>query len=80
MDKRCNCLAIAEARRRHPTYLPQVSGDQEAEGGGLITDVDTLKRTVDTMVTAASYYKNWEKVLGTHGVALVLGAVAPETS
>jgi hypothetical protein len=80
MNWRCSCLAIAEVRRKHPNYLPDVDSAFKERYGAPVIDADTLKKTVADMVTTAGHYKNWEKELGTQGVALVLGNFWYESS
>lgn len=71
---------MAEVVRKHPNYLPRVENINAHHHGAFDAEKDTLKKTVADMVTAASYYKNWERELKTPGVALVLGEKWPETS
>lgn len=71
---------MAEVRRKHPSYLPHVDSAYKERYGAPAIDADTLKKRVADMVTAAGHYRNWEKELGTQGVALVLGNSWPESS
>ena len=70
MDTRCGCLAMAEVRKMYPDYLPNIAP---------VVEPETLEKTIVRMVTEASHYKNWEKALGTQGVALVLGNIWGES-
>jgi hypothetical protein len=73
---------MLEVRRIHPNYLPQVEKSYADKHGALPIEIeiDKLRKTVADMVNDASHYNNWEKELGTQGVALVLGNVWAETS
>lgn len=71
---------MAEVRKKYPRYLPKIDNAFEAQYGAPPIDAETLKKTVDVMVTAAGHYRNWENQLGTAGVALVLGHVWDESS
>jgi hypothetical protein len=80
MNRRCDCRAILEVRKINPNYLPQVGSIDAAMWGKPPMEMDKLKKTVADMVNDASHYNNWEKALGTKGVALVLGNIWAETS
>lgn len=71
---------MLEVLKINPNYLPQVGSIDAAKCGEIPMELGTLRKTVADMVTDASHYNNWEKALGTKGVALVLGNIWAETS
>lgn len=80
MNKRCSCLAMAEVRRRYPEYLPPIEMADKLDGEAPVTKPGALENEIFNMVTMAGHYKNWEKALGTKGIALVLGNMEAESS
>lgn len=61
---------MAEVRKMYPEYLPKIAP---------VIEPAMLEKTIVKMVTEASYYRNWEKALGTEGVILVLGNIWGES-
>ena len=70
---------MAEVRRRCSDYLPPIEKARTKHSNAPVVKPGQLEEDVLNMVTMASHYKNWERALGTPGVALVLGNIEGET-
>lgn len=79
MVQRCACLVLVEYRSRYPSISNEEIAKAIANSQLLQVEQASVEKTITTMLSRGSYYRNLENALG-KGVTLVLGAEIAETT